>query len=450
MVVLYDDILFLILDHIYDTKERLKLLLVCRHWYTALLPKAYEHIKVGHDHVYRLVCSIQRNPKIALSIQNLDIEWGYAENGVVYDAEPFKDILDQASLSADQRTKWENALIRGDYDAWLAVLVPSLEAVRTIWISYPGYSDYFFPMLAQAATREPPFDTKPVLQRLDGFRAECDYMKTAYFAKEFWPLLHFPAMRWFSADSFCEVYDEYDVQYSKPTPGTSPIKELVFGKSNGSNGMVDYITSCANLESLDYQHDNKAIWGETYINFRPGAFYTALRTQRHSLRVLRLNNNGEIDGDESWAEDDEVDYTVFGSLVEFQQLRELRIPLRTLLQFGQNDYPAVSLLEVLPPTLEHLQLAGYLVEDFDVVMRNLQSMLGNRQERFPNLKRLEIQPVFVEQDHSAQNIYPTIKIPESVKQAFAPLNMQCEDLGIQFGFSRSGHHRISRTSLLNP
>lgn len=450
MVILYDDILFLILDHIYDTKERLRLLLVCRRWYTALLPRSYERIRVESEQVYDLVCSIQRNPKIGLSIQDLSLSWGGDDDSIEYNVEPFKDILDRASPSAEHRANWENDLLKGESDAWLALLMPSLEAVRILWIEYPGYSDYFFPMLARAAAREAPFDTKPVLQRLESVRAECEDNKTAYLAKEFLPVLHFPAIRSFSATSFCEAYDDHDVNYSKPAPRTSRITELDFGQSNGSNGMIDYITSCANLEIFDYQHDNKAIWGEIYLNFRPLAFYTALYTQRHSLRVLRLNNNGEIRGEDDWAADDEIDYTAFGSLVEFQQLRELRMPLHTLLQFGPNDHPAVSLLEVLPPSLEHLQLAGYCVEDFDLVMSNLQSMLGQRQERFPNLKRLEIQPVIIEQDYSVRAPYAAFRIPQSIKQAFALLKMQCDDLGIQFDFTRDGHHEIVGPALLYP
>ncbi|KAJ5653684.1 hypothetical protein N7490_000687 [Penicillium lividum] len=442
MADVYDDILFLILDHIYQTKDRLRLLLVCRHWYTALLHKAYERIRVEDDQVYDLVCSIQRNPKIGLSIQDLDLEWGcYDNDSIEYKVEPFKEILDQASPSAEHRTSWENGLLKGESDAWLALLMPSLEAVKNLGIRYPGYSDYFFPMLARAAARESPFDSKPVLQRLQIVYAECEYNKTAYLAKDFLPVLHFPSIRSFSTNSMCEALDDPVVNYSKPAPGTSAVRELDFQQCNGSNGMIHYITSCVNLEFLEYQHDNKAIWGELYLNFRPSEFYTALLTQRHSLRVLRLNNNGEIKGEDDWDSDDGKDYTGFGSLVEFQQLRELRMPLRTLLQFGQNDHPAVTLLEVLPPTLEHLQLAGYRDVEFDLVMENIQPMLWQRQERFPNLKRIEIQPVVMERDYSVL-AYPALKIPQFVKQAFAPLKMQCDDLGIQFDFTKDGHHEI--------
>ncbi|KAJ5745728.1 hypothetical protein N7520_010910 [Penicillium odoratum] len=442
MVVLYDDVLFLILDHIYDTKDRLRLLLVCRQWYTALLHKAYERISVENDQVYDLVCSIQRNPKIGPSIQNLDLEWGWCCNdSVEYNLGPFKDILDQASPSSEHRTSWEKDLLKGESDAWLALLMPSLEAVRTLKIQYPGYSDYFFPMLARAAAREAPFDTKPVLQGLQTVHAECEDNKTAYLAKECLPVLHFPSIRSFSVNSMCEALDDHDVNYSKPAPGTSAITKLDFQHCNGSNGMIDYIKSCANLEFLEYQHDNKAIWGELYFNFRPSEFYTALFTQRHSLRVLRLNNNGEIEGDDEWDSDDGKDYTGFGSLVEFQQLRELRMPLRTLLQFGQNDHPTVSLLEVLPPSLEHLQLAGYRDEEFDLIMKNMQLMLRQRQKRFPNLKRIEIQPVVMERDYSVLT-YPALKIPQFVKQAFAPLKMQCDDLAIHFDFTKDGYHEI--------
>ncbi|KAJ5166414.1 uncharacterized protein N7482_005195 [Penicillium canariense] len=446
MVVLYDDIIFLIFDHIFDIKDRLQLLRVCRHWYGLLLPKVYESIRVEGNQAYGLVCSIQKNPEIGRSIRDLTLRWCYGhEANHKYSVEMFKDTLQQASPSIEHCTNWEKDLLNGEPDAWLALLTPSLEAVRSLELEYKGWSDYFFPMLARAAARQKPFDSKPCFQHLEWVRARNEHNKTTYYASEFLPLFHFPAMQVFSASSLCEEPYPNPLNISKPALGTSGITELDFGDCNSRNGMADYITSCANLEVFNYQHQNQAVWGEAYCNFHPLAFYPALYTQRHSLRVLRLNNNGEIYGLDRFVDDQDTEYSGFGSLAEFSQLRELRMLLRTLLQFGSNDQPAVSLLDVLPSSLEHLQLAGYCVEDFDVVLGNLQGMLAQRTERFPNLRRLEIQPVILERLASASFIgkdWSPYDIPKSVKQAFAPIKLACDELGIAFGFTKDGYNEI--------
>ncbi|KAJ5918161.1 hypothetical protein N7454_010536 [Penicillium verhagenii] len=433
MVAVHYDILFLVLDHLHDEKDRLRLLLVCREWYTTLLPKAYQRINVYDLQIYRLVCSIQRNPEIGLHIQNLNLLWGWfdmVDPSIEYDLEPFEDTLDQMSLSAGHRTELETQLLRGESDAWLTLLLPSLGAVRTLTVHCLGFSEPFFIMLARAASREAPFDKKPVLQRLQNVQAEYE----PYCSAEFWAVMQFPALRSFSASGICEESHSRWFKFSKPAFKTSGVTKLQFDRSNARAGMSDFITACANLEVFEYQHKNEAIWSETYRNFRPIQFYSALYTQKHSLQVLRLNDKGEHDdADEDWDSEYELDFSSFGSLDDFEQLRELRMPLRTLLQFGLNDYPAVSLVEVLPFSLEHLLLAAYDVKDFDLVMSNVQNMLRKREKRFPNLKRLEIQPVDVEWDEPNIPLH-TMKTPQHIIQSFAPLRMQCENLGIHFSF----------------
>ncbi|KAJ6115216.1 hypothetical protein N7486_000994 [Penicillium sp. IBT 16267x] len=447
MAVLYDDILLLMLDHIVDTKDRLRLLLVYRHRYATFLPEAYERIRVQGDHIYWLVCSIQRNPRIGSAIHDLSVgacplsSWA----SIDYEMEMCKNAVQQASTFMDHYTNWEDSLLAGDSDAWLAVLAPSLENIRWLEIEYGDWPDYFLHILVRAAAREKPFDLKPGFRRLETMRVRNDPNDPeATFAGDFLPLFQFSAMRVLSITSLCEKPEPDAPKCPKPAPGTSGITELEFLDCNGRNGMAAYITSCANLEVFDYQHQNKALWGNAYYSFLSLKFYTSLYTQGHSLRVLRLNNNGDIDGEYDWSDDNGVDYSCvdyssFGSLVEFHQLRELRMPLRPLLQFARNDQPTVSLLEVLQTSLEHLQLAGYRDRDFDVVEENLQRMFAHR-EQFPNLKRIEIQPVVLESGLPASYDY---KIPDSVTRAFAPLKMNCDQLGIEFDFTKDGNHTIS-------
>lgn len=304
-------------------------------------------------------------------------------------------------------------------------------------------------MLARAASQEKPFDLKPGLRGLESVYIHNECSKGAYFTHKFLPLLDFPAMRVLSTTSFCEDSGWKNArEYPKPAPGTSGITELEFHECNGGNDMADFIVSCANLGLFDYQH-TKVVWGDKYYNFSPLILYTPLYTQRHSLRVLRLNNNGDIEIEDDWfSEDDwevenDMGHSSFGSLVEFHQLRELRMPLQTLLQFDKYSEPAVSLMEVLPTSLEHLQLAGYREDDFEDVIENLQLMLAHQTERFPNLKRIEIQPVVLELDYDTfSNNYMCPKIRDSVTRKFAPLKKDCDQLGLEFGLTKDGIHDV--------
>lgn len=444
MPVLYDDILLLILEHVHNQADRLRLLLVCRHWHWLLFSKAYERVSVSEKRIYRLVCSIHRNPEIGASIRDLSVLWCPGSGRGDYDVAMFRDSVQAASQLTEDCEKWERELSRGNPDAWLAVLVLSLEAVTSLSLSCGNRSPYFIPMLARAtaaaAAREKPFDSKPVLQRLERVAAKTESHAISFPAADFLPFFCLPAMRVFSATALHEDCNWHSVP--KPTPGTSGIKELRLGgcpgRCNGIEGMADYVASCANLEVFIYQHERTIDRQGRSLHFHPRGFYTALLTQRHSLRVLRLNivrEKNRPDGFNGFG---------FPSLFEFHQLRELQIPLRMLLEFGPDDQPTISLPEVLPQSLEHLCLAYSREGDTDVVVRNLHSMVEQRGARFPRLRELKVQPFALEQVPVARGSYiVTLEAPMWVKQAFAPLTMACDKLGIQFGFDNGRGLKIA-------
>lgn len=245
-------------------------------------------------------------------------------------------------------------------------------------------------------------------------------------------------MRVFSADGLYEEYEE-NLLYPKPSPGTSGIREMNLGRvgigSNGIRGMADYITACANLEILEYQHNTETPSRHLSLSFHSGAFYNALATQKNSLRVLRLNDSGDS---MAWGCDDEFEneeFNQFGSLVDFYHLRELRISVRTLLQFGHGDHPTVSLSTVLPSSLECLYLSHYWDEDFDVVVANLTCVATQRAERFSNLTKVRIQSSDVERVPRSEGGWK-LELPESIHQIFAPLAAIFVEMGIDFGLCK--------------
>lgn len=432
---LNNDIFLLISEHLDDQSDQLNLLLVCRDWYSIFLPRAYKTISVDAPKIYPLSRAVRNNPRIGTAIQNLSVDWYHSksESGNDYDIDGLVEILKQAGDAADDLAAWEESLRTGCPDAWLAVLVLLLESIKSMTLRF-SRSPYFLPMVTRIAADRNLSSPKPVLQPLESVDIWADDPKEYYLAHELLPFFHLPAMRVFTAGGVCEV----EPGITSLKPGTSTIRKIDLGgfnTNNGANGFAEYIISCANLEILDYQHDNKSIWGEVYTDFCPLLFYNALCSQKHSLRELRLNNNGEI-GEGRFDEDTE-EFNGFGSLAEFHLLRELRIPLRTLLQFGSSNRPKVSLLEVLPSSLEFLNLAHYHEEDFDIVNKNLQTVLSQR-ERLPNLKRIEIQPYTLMMTAGAIVHSTNFRVQESTQQSFLPFDMACREMGIQFGFSKEG------------
>ncbi|KAJ5968829.1 hypothetical protein N7501_005077 [Penicillium viridicatum] len=433
---LSNDIFLLISEHLDGQSDQLNLLLVCRDWYLIFLPKAYKTVSVDAPKIYPLSRAVRNNPRIGTAIQNLSVDWyrSKSEHGNDYDVDGLVETLKQADDAADDLAAWEESLRTGCPDAWLTVLVLSLESIKNMTLRF-SHSPYFLPMVTRIAANGNLSSPKPVLQRLESVDIWVDDSKEYYPAHELLPFFYLPAMRVFTAGGVCEV----DPGIASLKPGTSTIRKIDLGNSNtnnGGNGFAEYIISCANLEIFDYQHENKCIWGEVYTDFCPLLFYNALCSQKHSLRELRLNNNGET-GDSGFGEDTE-EFNGFGSLAEFRQLRELRMPLRTLLQFGSSDRPKVSLLEVLPPSLEFLNLAHYHEEDFDIVNKNLQTTLAQR-ERLPNLKRIEIQPYTLVMTKGAIIHSTNFRVQESTQQSFLPFDMACREMGIQFGFSTEGY-----------
>ncbi|RAL08077.1 uncharacterized protein BO97DRAFT_399005 [Aspergillus homomorphus CBS 101889] len=444
MCPLNNDILLLIFDQVDKKQDCLTLLLICRQWYSLLLTKAYQSVRLGSDQIHLLVRSVQNNPEISHAIKDLSITSGWrSEND--YNVEPLIDTVKQVSPGDWER--WVDGLRDGEGDAWLAILTLFVTSVTSLSLNISGDSRFFLPMVARVAARDKPFDSKSVLQHLKIVELETDDLKNSYYATDCLPFLKLPSMRMFRASGLCEE-QRGEPAFSKPGPRTSGVIELDFGLGpcNGRKGMNDFIAACANLEVFEYQHDDKAVWAESYVGFRPRAFYNALCTQKHSLRELRLNNTGESHSDDIDSEDDDgsVAWDDFGSLADFGQLRELHIPVRTLLQIGPHNRPPCSLDRVLPPNLELLNLAYYYQEDFGIVIENLHSLLKHKEHRFCNLREIQVQPYCVLLKPGAIPHWSNFIIPDLVQKGFTPFKEECNRLGVDFNFTKHGNHRVIR------
>ena len=140
-------------------------------------------------------------------------------------------------------------------------------------------------------------------------------------------------------------------------------------------------------------------------------------------------------------EEDNIHPNKFGSLAEFCQLRELRIPTSTIFQYDLDGKPAVSLIDVLPPSLEYLHLSHCEVQDFSMMRDELYRMVEYRTKRFPNLRRLCIRPFLVKelQPTAVVTLKEIRQIMGSCTLAqkfFAEFADVCHDVGVHFWVSK--------------
>ncbi|CAG8235392.1 unnamed protein product [Penicillium olsonii] len=416
------DIWLLVSAHL-QQRDKANLLLVCRDWYSLFLREVYRTISIRGLQVHFLTQTVRSNPNIATAIRNLNLDLSF----VYFKSDPHPnyevDTIWDAVKANNLGDSWRESLRIGCPDAWLAVMVLSLDSLTSMSLKFCE-SNYSLPLVDRMAAANP---TGRALQRLSRVAFHPDGVMGFYIASELIPFFNLPAMQVFSAGGICE----YHYGPMSPKPGTSTIRELDLGgfkTNNGSRGFADYITSCANLEVFDYQHDNKAVWKEAYLDFHPLLFYNALCSQKHSLRKLRLNDSGQME--ETGVDEEYEKYIGFGSLADFHRLQELYIPFRTLLQFGSGDKPEVSLVEVLPHSLETLCLSHCYEADVALLIESLQSLLVQR-ERFPNVKRIQLQLGAIDpRKHSGSK--------KLAPPCFLPLEMKCCKIGVRFGFRLYG------------
>lgn len=192
MPILNNDVVLLIEDHLCYQPDKFSMMRVCRQWYALLLPRLFARRMWVRVHmIYPLVCCIQKNPSIGTAIQNLDVRLDLEYEGrrpePKYDVRMVKDAVERACDSRAEQTKWNRGLRKGDKDAWLTVLLQYLEGITVLDLGYSDKSEYFIPMLRRVASRAPPFNTKPVFQKLEKVNVSTDEDKIHLIASDFLP-----------------------------------------------------------------------------------------------------------------------------------------------------------------------------------------------------------------------------------------------------------------------
>ncbi|KAJ5594707.1 uncharacterized protein N7459_000915 [Penicillium hispanicum] len=200
--------------------------------------------------------------------------------------------------------------------------------------------------------------------------------------------------------------DQHIRPATEPQTGLSTVRKIVL---HGSN--------CSNL----------AIYEEAYWSYRCQPFHKTLSTQKHSLKVLRLNDVGitkflaDIDC-EALERREAEDQAFFGSLVDFTTLRELRMPVRNLLDSKNGQERSQSLRDILPPNIELLWLAKTDMTEYTMLESQLRGLLEVRAHDFPSLRKIVLQFYQMELLPGEQEWQWKKKnwgVAESSKEAFA-------------------------------
>lgn len=358
----------------------------------------------------RQVC---QNPRFGSLVQFLSFDKKY---GSKFQAQEFLpkqfqrnvEWLTGETYDATTKSELDRQLREGSSDSWLAMLLPYLTNIKHLHLNSPICGEYFNTAIVRIAVekRYPQGISDPPLQ----FLQECTVTPLStgdsYISPRcFFPLFHLPSLRVFRAR---ELYDETNTsQISRSVishPKETEVKELHFQQGcYNVKGFASFIKCCKNLEVFEYQQSRR---DESSLDwwfgpYHPQPIYDALVTQKKSLRVLRMDDHGSISqvsrNQPELISDDLYDGFArqekwLGSLQGFTSLREIQLPFLDLLDFDNPQGPKLSLLDVLPPSLEYLCLAKIKAGSWRALQENVAGMLEDYQKNFPNWVTLELRP----------------------------------------------------------
>ncbi|KAF7622609.1 hypothetical protein F9C07_11460 [Aspergillus flavus] len=447
------EIILAIIHEIPNTQDRLTLVQICRRWRASFLGIAFCSTHLEWPQVRCLVVAALANPVIRFSIRKISIENVAHRATPVPLGSPVQEIIDLISESPVEYDAWRKGLSENQSEVWIALLMAILPNLAAVSAQHSHPQGWITRIVSKAAWRQLPFEpnTLPALQRLEKLDLTWCGLSTVLSHREYLPFLHLPYLRSLRLGPAQELHSTHspaDHPAFLPVPARSPVEDLVLDFfCNGRHGMVDFITSCANLKRFVYQHTNYMVWVSRQdeedcagvdASFRPWCFHEALQTQKHSLEVLHLNDlgdasiprrthlyKGHVDpiSHDRW----------FGSLADFRKLWDLHIRASNLLNLHPEETEEMILLgDILPKSLRVLHLADCNDEICAVLLTHLEDLLARREEQFPSLQSLLISPER-EEPHGTR-----IRIKDSFRKQWTALQEMYDRVGVRLSLGAGG------------
>lgn len=455
------EILLLILDELKETKDCLRLLQVCRHWNKALFNKVYSSIEIEPETLLPLAETLQKNPRLKSLVYELhipDCVSFESDEPQFYNRTLFHEFLESFTDNNEELTKWEEKLDTRDVHSWLAVVLISLPNLRHLGLNWQGLPvvESTLWAVSKIASKSPKEDLP--LQHLRILSSGPDELRMNCPTKQFIPFLKLPSMRALHLNGVVDIDDGgvensiFNIPFDLPRR-VSPVRELVLLGSSIQCGLPETIAACAHLEHFEYQHHNQLDCVEEYRNYRCRPFRAALLPQKESLRVLRLNDVGvtkrigESESDAGLYETDIWESKAqawFGSLVDFVALKELRMPVRNLLDSTAGKEPYSALSEILPSGLEVLVLTKVDFIEYSMLEGQLRRFLGGREQQFPGLRKITLQTFQMEVVPGKEMSWGEInwRAPRRAETVFANVRSICEEQGVEFSFAHYGDFQV--------
>lgn len=439
------DVLFIIMAMVQNLRDRLNMLQVCKFWHQTLRSAVYANLRIRPAEIRRFLYSVSKDPRLAAMVRDFSVRTIIDDRK--YTCQPdFRLFLKERGAEiypGDTRVLWHRAT-PGLYDVsfhyeteekYMAELLPFFVNLRKLHVRY---TDFAYNWAAMMASR-----IAIGLEKLNGIPLALQKVRECFIvggtrpcaAKYVHPFIHLPELR---VLRLSRVYD-FDNEtipsegpYAntvRPRPGTSSITELRFIELCCSNqGCRDFILACKKLEVFEYQHTHHISIESLGFNFSAYDFYEPLATHKETLRYLRLCDKSETDIGRYMYDSDQCKW--FGSLVDFDALEHLWMPLRGLLNFQENVVTRQKLIEqfadILPTSLKTLHVADTFFKDIELVTKNVWSMLDVRKEQFPNLTTITVQFSGYEWPWGVPRTPARV-----VRRFFQTLALDAEELGVE-------------------
>ncbi|KAJ5179981.1 hypothetical protein N7492_003191 [Penicillium capsulatum] len=409
--ILPNDILLLIGEQLPHRADRWSLIFVSRHFHELFLPSLYRCIHFHNWIAARsFFLSITTRPTLASAVRELDVSGWQPE--LTSDTEredlrkwnPMRQAIQIYSHSVEEQVQWEDDLVKGLGDAWIALILPMLNQLRRVHLDLSAHTPILERVIKRAVFRERHSHTQTMLRYLrdvslhrrddidhpDARRKSSNNQDSAGSAVLL-SFFHLPSVRTIVASSVMDPSSVEGLEHTieNPRARVSPITEIDLRASSGNQGMEALIAPCANLLSFKYQHSDTHVLSQGY---QPTAFHRALAGSKETLHTLWLDHYGDHYAFTAAGLNQSHDEW-FGSLAEFTALRELRIRLPNLLDIRYQSEPSMSLVEVLPSSLETLFIEGCEERHMTMLGAQLQAVIKSR-SRARNLRRVDIEGAF--------------------------------------------------------
>lgn len=455
-----NDILLLVGEHLDNHGDRWKLISVSHHFHELFLSLVYRKARLNSwRDVYSFLCAITNRPSLARAVHELDLsswqrkpiaseDWEVLRNSAI-----LKDTVQISSYSGDETAQWEEHLAKGRGDAWIALTLPLLSQLRQLHLVYSTPTPCLDRIMQRAINGERPFQPRLVFQNLrevvlyhqedldqPAAQESAENGSDKHSPSFLLSFFQLPSLRSIVANSVVDPTsasqnpDSDAEQSDQLCSGFSSITDIDLRHSSGNHGMEALITSCADLKSFKYQHSDSHLASH---GFQPTAFYRSLTRSKQTLQTLWLDHYGDHYPFTSAGLNQTHDEW-FGSLADFSGLQELRIRLTNLLDIRYQTEPTTPLINCLPHSLETLYIEGCEERHVGTLVSQLQTVLKNRNSRFPHLRCLDIEGAF--QNASAEELGDTRAsasdpsddtIKSKIMQAAEPLHEHCASVGIE-------------------